>query len=326
MSKHIDDFVGLYSIKTGGHRDQFNKFLLEKIPSSRLVRKWSHPGPLVFMMIEESFPLFFAISTFRLMIGLKTSGLLFRLKPLEADDLSFKLKIKKYLLKLLKKSSSVRVFSLFDPKHIGAGYDYIHDWIHDFQIWDLIGTDTVEDVKSQRSVKNFEDLPKIQTLVVLGVLNGDKGADDLIEVLKNRNSEGHDLVVKIYGNINHRYLDEIKFNLRDGDELFNGHVDDALFWKGYAEADLIWAFYSKNYDQSSGIVGRAIQFGVPVVVRRGAIIDKILSAMNVHHYPLDKAVDIFSINPRGEVFDFNIGLNELKLAGLNDIKKLSYKN
>src|ERR1700685_4165033 len=38
-------------------------------------------------------------------------------------------------------------------------------------------------------------------------------------------------------------------------------------------ADLVWSCYAPDYNQSSGIHGRAVQLGIPVVVRRGSYID-----------------------------------------------------
>jgi len=43
----------------------------------------------------------------------------------------------------------------------------------------------------------------------------------------------------------------------------------------YAEADVVWCCYHPDYDVSSGIFGRSIQFGLPAIVRAGSLIDRL---------------------------------------------------
>jgi hypothetical protein len=54
------------------------------------------------------------------------------------------------------------------------------------------------------------------------------------------------------------------------------HIDRRLTdseWESlYGVADAVWACYDPRYDQASGTFGRAVQFGVPAIVRRGSLI------------------------------------------------------
>jgi hypothetical protein len=44
----------------------------------------------------------------------------------------------------------------------------------------------------------------------------------------------------------------------------------------YGVSTLVWAAYHPDYDQASGVAGRAFQFGVPVVVREGSLIARVM--------------------------------------------------
>jgi hypothetical protein len=55
--------------------------------------------------------------------------------------------------------------------------------------------------------------------------------------------------------------------------LLDRHIDDAELFCLYRNADLVWSCYAPDYNQSSGIHGRAVQLGIPVVVRKGSYID-----------------------------------------------------
>ena len=63
----------------------------------------------------------------------------------------------------------------------------------------------------------------------------------------------------------------------------------------YASADVIWCVYAPDYDQASGILGRAMQLGLPVVVRKGSLIHRLCADEGVAHVALDDATDVADI-------------------------------
>ena len=56
---------------------------------------------------------------------------------------------------------------------------------------------------------------------------------------------------------------------------FNRFVSEEELIALYASSDLVWAFYDEEYDQASGIFGRALQFGVPSIIRSGSLVDRL---------------------------------------------------
>ena len=51
----------------------------------------------------------------------------------------------------------------------------------------------------------------------------------------------------------------------------------------YSIADLAWCFYSPEYDQASGILGRALQFSVTPVVRKGSVSEWFCASERMPH-------------------------------------------
>ncbi|RVB80575.1 MULTISPECIES: hypothetical protein [unclassified Mesorhizobium] len=52
----------------------------------------------------------------------------------------------------------------------------------------------------------------------------------------------------------------------------------------YGVADSVWACYAPEYDQASGIFGRAIQLGVPPITRKGSVIACFSAAAGINHF------------------------------------------
>jgi hypothetical protein len=66
-----------------------------------------------------------------------------------------------------------------------------------------------------------------------------------------------------------------------GGLLIDRKLEDAEIESLYTVSSVIWACYAPDYDQASGIFGRALQLGVPVIVRRGSVIERFSSGLTV---------------------------------------------
>ncbi len=57
--------------------------------------------------------------------------------------------------------------------------------------------------------------------------------------------------------------------------LVNQRIANSDLLYLYRMANIIWSCYAEGYDQSSGIHGRAVQLGIPVLVRNDSCIDRL---------------------------------------------------
>ena len=106
----------------------------------------------------------------------------------------------------------------------------------------------------------------------IGAFNKSKGGYDFINVAKqfldNKRYE-----FRINGILQDNFLknEVLKYrNIKFKNKIFNNKEIPKL----YLKSDLIWGFYDKTFDQSSGIVSRAVQFNIPVIVRFKSVISK----------------------------------------------------
>ncbi len=72
-----------------------------------------------------------------------------------------------------------------------------------------------------------------------------------------------------------------------GGLLIDRRLDDAELESLYVVSDVIWSCYAPEYDQASGIFGRALQLGVPVIVRRGSLLHRFASGIRSPVLPLE---------------------------------------
>jgi hypothetical protein len=69
---------------------------------------------------------------------------------------------------------------------------------------------------------------------------------------------------------------QIKLFSNSGALVINERISNEQLVALSKSADLIWACYSPNYDQSSGVLERAIQYNLPTIVRGGSVAECIL--------------------------------------------------
>lgn len=140
----------------------------------------------------------------------------------------------------------------FDP--------YITDYITDFQYWDLAFLDLP--TQPLPEVAGPRDRPRV---AVLGQLNEKKSRSELLELVRDYPGEWpFELVVA-------GRVDEEAGGILGGHpsvRLVNRYLEAGEIMHLYGAADLIWAYYSRDTNRPSGIFGRSIQLGRPVLVRR----------------------------------------------------------
>lgn len=296
---------GYYSRSLGGHRAAYLEFVIARFGGQR-VTTWQvlvRRDPVLFLMIEEHFGLYLIASLWRSMLGRRTAGLLFRPGPASAGA-SWRLCVKRRLLQLLRLLPPVHTLSIV-PVPLQPRIDFIVDgWIYDFQLWDLSEGDRAAYTQLRRGIAaqaTGAALPPIivealthadgrPLLVALGMQNRDKGVERLAASLREGGCAGWAVIVA------GRFAPSAEPARREiealGGRVIDRFLDDAELLALYAAADAVWCLYDPAYDQSSGILGRALQLGVPPVVRRNSISAALCAAENIRHAAAEGGVDL----------------------------------
>ncbi|MDQ1209267.1 hypothetical protein QE380_002190 [Acinetobacter baylyi] len=314
MGKNRLNNIGYYSKDLNGHRASYLEFVQSKFGGERLSGKslvfWK--DPVFFLMIEDNFALYLLVSFLRVLIGRRTVGLLFRPKPAITEN-SLRLKIKKLALKTLRYFSNIRTLSIVPVPLEPAIEEIVDDWIYDFQLWDitteqkLLATEIRQRFK-QCDNRLFDEFPILKeiynqnlnqkkVIVALGAQNTGKGTELLAKNMNGIDSTNYLIVVAGKFAQNIEYTKEVIQNYNG--LIFDRYMTDDEILALYAVSDLVWCFYDPSYDQASGILGRAIQFGVMPIVRKGSFSESLC---------LQENLDIVSI---GDIRDIKSSLDKI---------------
>lgn len=266
--------IALLSIHLGGHRlsyiDLFSSLCADAGLAPTLLRSWGagakHRGPLLVLMIEESFVSFAIVAIGRAVLGRSTTGLLFGGAGLVRRG-GIKAAVKRSGLRLLKRLLQVTVLAI-TPFAVAPPLAALADeWIYDPQLWDV---DRVE-VMSSSLAEDVRTVAAGRSIVAaLGRQGLEKGFDRFARLWRAHPELREHCLFLSAGAVEEGLEADASAFEAAGGYLVNRFVSDDELMSLYGVSTLVWALYAPVYDQSSGIMGRAMQLGRPSVVRRGS--------------------------------------------------------
>lgn len=230
---------------------------------------------LFFFMIE-SHPFLFAFTgLLGLVLGVRVAGLMFR--PVEAirDD-RFKYRVKNLLFRAVRRLPNTTVILLLPLSVHPRFADIATASIDDLQFWDMpiLGyPELARDAPLRAEIARRSHGRRI--LIALGALDRQKGFDYLSRLIVEVPELSRDFLVVAAGKVRPASGHAAEAFAAAGGYLIDRRIDDAEMRALYEIADLVWTCYAPDYNQASGIFGRAFQFGVPAVTREGAYLNTI---------------------------------------------------
>lgn len=150
-----------------------------------------------------------------------------------------------------------------------------HFGAHDPQYWDLHDgtqvhtpamTPFAEEIRRHAAGRRIVCMPG--ALILL------RGFGFLAEILRKHPSLREQVLVVAAGILRPEAGAASRLFAEAGGMLIDRRLEDAELESLYLVSDAIWSCYAPEYDQASGIFGRAVQLGVPVIVRRGSLIER----------------------------------------------------
>lgn len=283
--------VVLVSYSTAGHRqayiDQFSGMVAGWGGEARVVDNWraatSAPDPVLFLMIEESLLGYSLASLIRCIRGRRTVGLLFRGGE-AARGGDFRLLAKRMVLSGLRRLPHVTTLSII-PFHAEPRLATLADnWIDDPQLWDLEDFATPATSLSESIVA----LAAGRRIVVsLGAQNASKGLPFFAATWCEQPKLRERQLFVAAGKVSPDSVDAAAALSSAGGVVVNRFLTDVELASLYGVADVVWAVYRPEYDQASGIFGRAVQYGRPVILRRGSAVAAHASLLQVRAFTID---------------------------------------
>lgn len=225
---------------------------------------------LFFATLDDDILGFAKVALLRAMRGRRTLGLY--LRPQSCLGPSARSRVKRLAMRALCAVPGVSVMSII-PFDFVPGIEVVcTDWGYDPQLWDQIDIPTAPD---PATVSMIADLAKGRpVLAFLGRASRIKGLPKLAALLAARPDLAKSITIVVAGSVDADCKPEAAQLSDLGATVWDRHITDAELSALYQSADLVWANYDASYDQASGIFGRAVQRGRPVVIREGAMLGR----------------------------------------------------
>lgn len=251
------------------------------ILSRRMIRL-VHAQHVIFATIDDDYLGFIIVAILRALLLKQTTGIFIRLLQCFRNERPIVYKLKRVVFSLLRLVPYLNIVSIIPHYLYPELADVSNDWIYDPQMWDLwVGRRNVLPITDlSRRVERLRRGRKV--LIFVGVGNNAKGLDDLIQLACK---EHENLLVVIAGRIEKNTA--INFSsdlasLRSKHGIVEDrYVSDQEILSLYRVADFAWCYYTEQYDQASGVFGRAVQTQVMPIVREGSTMHALARRLDI---------------------------------------------
>ncbi|WP_421590198.1 hypothetical protein [Shinella sp. M27] len=235
-------------------------------------------GPVLFLMIEEAFLSYVVLCLLRAVVGRRTAGLLLRPLPLVASK-RWRCRIKRRLLHGLKRLDAVQTLTILPFTVLPAAAFVAKDWIYDIELWDL----TDEEREAVDHLRRERQPGDRLVLTSLGRQSARKGFALF--------SESYGCCAALRDRFRFIACGRVERGLAHCADAFRAAggvvvdraLSDAELLGAYAASDAVWCLYPPSGDHATGVLGRAAQLGIPVVVREGSLAHRLAVIENIPH-------------------------------------------
>lgn len=279
----------------GGHHDEYYA-VFEKAFGARRRNLDRHAvfsrKPVLVPIVEASTFNYTALCLIRSFLGLHTAGLLFRPLPTLLDQ-SWRTRIKRWALKLVRRLPRVATLTIMPFSVEPRFAEIAHDWIHDLQFWDLHYPLPMAQDRAEGPLAGAlrETAAGRAICCAIGRQDHDKGFDLFAQAYAQSETLRAKMLFAFGGKVAAPLADAAADFEAAGGLARARFIDHDELLDLYACADLIWACYAPQYDQASGIFGRAMQMGLPVVVRNHSLLHRLCRSEGLPHIAFDPAMD-----------------------------------
>jgi hypothetical protein len=276
-------WVNYVTAGTEGHGADYDRVLIAELRAQdihlRRIEKARHALdsslPFLYSMLDRHVFAFLVNAVVRSFRGQSTVGLFFR--PAECFlKTSFKYRIKRKLFQAASRLPHVSILTLMPFAVFPRFEEVATGWIYDPQLWDLLHFGFYEN----NAFPMLHDLLTSKAsgrriLMALGKQQRAKGFDYLVDLWCSSPKVREAFLCVVAGKVSRDSAQKAEVFVQHGGLLIDRQISDDELMYMYRRADIIWSCYSPAYNQASGIFGRAIQFGVPVTVRKDSYLESL---------------------------------------------------
>lgn len=281
----------VYARSMHGHRQSYldglgKLFGLEPVSGKigcRLFRRLVAAESLLLATLDDHLPSFLAVAGARSLRGRHTTALFLRAQKCFEDG-RFYYPAKRNMFRVLKNLPGLTLASITPFSVMPRHREVAHAGVVDPQYWDLHdGTALRSPARSALSEDVLALARGRHVMCALGTLGPNKGVAFLAETLQRHPKLMEKILVVAAGQVPADAVRSVKKLAEAGALVIDRFVSNDELEGLYAAADSVWACYPPNYDQASGIFGRAVQIGVTPVLRAGSVTETFATIHGVDH-------------------------------------------
>lgn len=231
-------------------------------------------------MLDDNIPAFVRQAILNVANGRTTVGLFFR--PMECFlRTSAKYRLKRLIFQTLCRLPNTHIITILPFAVDDRFHTVANDWIYDPQFWDL--EYQREQIHDKASGKLSETIRRSagqrRILVALGSQYRLKGFDFFSRIWSEQPEIRKHYLFVAAGSVAEECEESAHRFVETQGMLIDRFISDEEMFELYDAADAVWSCYPPDYDQSSGIFGRAFQLAKPSVVREDALLFRLARAL-----------------------------------------------
>ncbi|MDQ7250234.1 hypothetical protein [Dongia sedimenti] len=260
-----------------GHFSEYRRLLTAELGAHGITmdtQPFDGPATDFYAAIDDHWTVFASAALRGLLTGRRTVGLFFR--PGQCFGEKRRAPFKRLVFGVLSRLPRTSVLSIL-PNAVDPRFAQVStDWIYDPQLWDLhyFGMPPADAFPAlDREI--LEAAAGRQIVLSLGQVELRKGFDFFCRIWCDSPEIRAKYLFVSAGKVNEESRAAAKKFAAAGGLLIDRRMEEAELRHLYRHAALIWSCYNPNHDQASGILGRAVQLGVPVIVRETSYLDKL---------------------------------------------------
>lgn len=285
----------VYVVSEIGHRAQYARHFADLLsmdvtiaaPSARTFKQLLGPQSLLLATIDDHLLSGALLCALRGILGRKTVGLQIRSMALLSPATRAQ-RLRQLIFRCLRLIPNTRILSIL-PHEFAPGLKAVSKGsVLDPQWWDQLESHPPEvpsppDSELAQQVRSLAGGRRV--IVFLGYADRAKGVIEFCKLARADQAAGFNSFFVLAGPVANDLKDDVEAIGATGGLLASRFISDQELLSLYGAADVVWACYDPIYDQASGIAGRGAQFGVPVLVRQGSLLERMLCGMGIRHVP-----------------------------------------
>jgi hypothetical protein len=285
----------VHAASAGGHRSSYLDILTSALggeavcgPLSGSLRKaLRQADKLLLATLDDDVAGFAALALERSARGRRTAALF--LRPQSCFGAGARARVKRSVFQAVKRLPGLSIITIV-PFAIAPDFQAVaHAGVWDPQYWDLIQDGRLPSFKRTQLTEDILALAGARGVVsLIGSVTFSKGVGFLADMLDATPELLENWLFVCAGRV-HPAVRHIAERLKSaGAFIVDRHLSDAEIESLYGCSRAVWACYHPSYDQASGIFGRAIQLGVPAIIRAGSQL-----AVFADHYGIETLQLVF---------------------------------